>query len=82
MRNALVPFVTVVSIDIPLYLTGAVLTETVFSWPGMGRLFYDALTKCDYPVLMGILILGAVLIVIGNLIADLVYGLLDPRVKF
>jgi len=82
LRNALVPFVTVVSIDIPLYLTGAVLTETVFSWPGMGRLFYDALTKRDYPVLMGILILGAVLIIIGNLIADLVYGLLDPRVKF
>jgi peptide/nickel transport system permease protein len=82
LRNALVPFVTVVSIDIPLYLTGAVLTETVFSWPGMGRLFYDALTKRDYPVLMGILILGAVLIIIGNLIADLVYGLLDPRVTY
>jgi peptide/nickel transport system permease protein len=82
MRNALVPFVTVVSIDIPLYLTGAVLTETVFSWPGMGRLFYDALTKRDYPILMGILILGAVLIVIGNLIADILYGLLDPRIKY
>jgi peptide/nickel transport system permease protein len=82
LRNALIPFVTVVSIDIPLYLTGAVLTETVFSWPGMGRLFYDSLTKRDYPVLMGILVLGAVLIVIGNLIADLVYGLLDPRIKF
>jgi peptide/nickel transport system permease protein len=82
LRNALIPFVTVVSIDIPLYLTGAVLTETVFSWPGMGRLFYDSLTKRDYPVLMGILVLGAVLIVIGNLIADLIYGLLDPRIKF
>jgi peptide/nickel transport system permease protein len=82
LRNSLIPFVTVVSIDIPLYLTGAVLTETVFSWPGMGRLFYDSLTKRDYPVLMGILVLGAVLIVIGNLIADLVYGLLDPRIKF
>jgi peptide/nickel transport system permease protein len=82
LRNALVPFVTVVSIDIPLYLTGAVLTETVFSWPGMGRLFYDALTKRDYPVLMGILILGAVLIVLGNLIADLIYGVLDPRIKY
>lgn len=81
LRNALIPFVTVVSIDIPLYLTGAVLTETVFSWPGMGRLFYDALTKRDYPVLMGILILGAILIILGNLIADLIYGLLDPRIK-
>jgi peptide/nickel transport system permease protein len=82
LRNALIPFVTVVSIDIPLYLTGAVLTETVFSWPGMGRLFYDALTKRDYPVLMGILVLGAVLIVLGNLIADLLYGVLDPRIKY
>jgi len=82
LRNAMIPFVTVAAIDIPLYLTGAVLTETVFSWPGMGRLFYDSLTVRDYPVLMGIVILGAVLIVIGNLIADLLYGLLDPRIKY
>ena len=82
LRNSLVPFVTVVAIDIPLYLTGAVLTETVFSWPGMGRLFFDSLTKRDYPVLMGVLMLGAVLIVIGNLVADLVYGILDPRIKY
>jgi peptide/nickel transport system permease protein len=81
LRNALIPFVTVVGIDVPLYLTGAVLTETVFSWPGMGRLFYDSLTKRDYPVLMGALLLGAVLIIIGNLIADVLYGLLDPRIK-
>lgn len=81
LRNALIPFVTVISIDIPLYLTGAVLTETVFSWPGMGRLFYDSLTKRDYPVLMGVLMLGAVMIVIGNLIADILYGVLDPRIK-
>jgi peptide/nickel transport system permease protein len=82
LRNALIPFVTVVGIDVPLYLTGAVLTETVFSWPGMGRLFYDALTVRDYPVLMGVLILGAVLIVLGNLIADIVYGVLDPRISY
>src|SRR5215216_4060642 len=82
LRNALIPLVTVVGIDVPLYLTGAVLTETVFSWPGMGRLFYDALTVRDYPVLMGILVLGAALIIIGNLIADLVYGLLDPRITY
>ena len=80
-RNAMIPFVTVVSIDIPLYLTGAVLTETVFSWPGMGRLFFDSLTKRDYPILMGILVLGAVLIIIGNLIADVLYALLDPRIS-
>jgi peptide/nickel transport system permease protein len=82
LRNALIPFVTVMAIDIPLYLTGAVLTETVFSWPGMGRLFYDSLTKRDYPVLMGVLMLGAVLIVLGNLIADLLYAVLDPRISY
>lgn len=82
LRNSLIPLVTVVGIDVPLYLTGAVLTETIFSWPGMGRLFFDSLTVRDYPVLMGILVLGAVLIVIGNLIADLVYGLLDPRISY
>lgn len=82
LRNALSPFVTVVAIDIPLYLTGAVLVETVFSWPGMGRLFFDSLTRRDYPVLMGILLLGAVLIVIGNVIADLIYAKLDPRISY
>jgi peptide/nickel transport system permease protein len=82
VRNALIPFVTVVGIDVPLYLTGAVLTERVFAWPGMGRLFFDALTVRDYPILMGILMLGAVLIVLGNLIADVLYGVLDPRIKY
>jgi peptide/nickel transport system permease protein len=82
LRNALIPFITVVGIDVPLYLTGAVLTETVFSWPGMGRLFYDALTVRDYPVLMGILMLGAIFIVAGNLIADILYGFCDPRISY
>src|SRR5215216_306342 len=82
LRNALIPFVTVVGIDVPLYLTGAVLVETVYSWPGMGRLFFDALTVRDYPILMGILLLGAVLIVLGNLIADILYGVLDPRISY
>ncbi len=82
LRNSLIPLVTVVGIDVPLYLTGAVLTETVFSWPGMGRLFFDALTVRDYPILMGVLVLGAILIVIGNLVADLIYGLLDPRISY
>jgi peptide/nickel transport system permease protein len=82
LRNSLIPLATVVGIDVPLYLTGAVLTETVYSWPGMGRLFFDALTVRDYPVLMGILVLGAVLIILGNLVADLIYGLLDPRISY
>jgi peptide/nickel transport system permease protein len=82
LPNALIPFVTVVGIDVPLYLTGAVVTETVFSWPGMGRLFFDALNVRDYPILMGVLMLGAVLIVVGNLIADMLYGVLDPRISY
>ncbi|MCA9861751.1 MAG: ABC transporter permease [Thermomicrobiales bacterium] len=82
LRNSLIPLVTVVGIDVPLYLTGAVLTETVFSWPGMGRLFFDALTVRDYPILMGTLVLGALLIILGNLVADLIYGLLDPRIGY
>jgi peptide/nickel transport system permease protein len=82
LRNALIPLVTVVGIDVRLYLTGAVVTETVFAWPGMGRLFFDSLGSRDYPILMGTLVLGAVLIVLGNLVADLLYGLLDPRIKY
>jgi peptide/nickel transport system permease protein len=82
LRNSLTPFVTVAAIDIPLYLTGVVFIETVFSLPGMGRLFYDSLTRRDYPVLMGVLLFSALLIIIGNLIADLVYAWLDPRISF
>jgi peptide/nickel transport system permease protein len=59
-----------------------VFIETVFSLPGMGRLFYDSLTRRDYPVLMGILMFSAVLIIIGNLVADLIYARLDPRISY
>lgn len=82
LRNSLTSFVTVAAIDIPLYLTGVVFIETVFSLPGMGRLFYDSLTRRDYPVLMGILMFSAVLIIIGNLIADVIYAKLDPRISY
>ena len=82
LRNALIPFVTVVMLDTPLYLTGAVVTETIYNWPGMGRLFFDSLSARDYPVLMGLLVLGAVLIVLFNILADLMYGFLDPRIRY
>jgi peptide/nickel transport system permease protein len=82
LRNALIPFVTVVAIDIPFFLVGAVLVETVFSWPGLGRLFFDALRSRDYPVLMGLLVYSAILIVAFNIVADLLYAWLDPRVKY
>jgi len=82
LKNALIPFVTVVMLDTPLYLTGAVVTETIFDWPGMGRLFFDSLNSRDYPVLMGLLVFGAVIIVVFQVLADLVYGFLDPRIRY
>lgn len=82
LRNALIPFVTVVAIDIPFFLTGAVVTETIFNWPGLGRLFFDSLRARDYPVLMGLLVYAAMLIVAFNIIADLLYAWLDPRIRY
>jgi peptide/nickel transport system permease protein len=81
LRNAVIPLVTVVGLDLPQLFTGAVITETIFAWPGMGRLFYDSLVARDYPVEMGLLIISATLIIAGNLAADLAYAALDPRVR-
>lgn len=82
LRNALIPLVTVVMLDIPAIFSGAVVTETVFAWPGMGSFFNDALSKQDFPVLMGILMINAVLVILSNLIADILYAVLDPRIKY
>lgn len=81
LRNAAIPLVTVMGLDVPQLFTGAVVTETVFAWPGMGRLFYDSLVARDYPVEMGLLMVTAVLILAGNLAADLFTAALDPRVR-
>ena len=69
-------------LDIPAIFSGAVVTETVFAWPGMGSFFNDALNKQDFPVLMGILMINAVLVIVSNLIADILYAILDPRIKY
>lgn len=82
LKNALIPFVTVIALDIPGFLTGAVITETIFSWPGLGRLFFDSLRARDYPVLMGLLVFSAVLIVLFSIIADILYAVLDPRISY
>ena len=82
LRNAVVPLVTVMALDVPLLFTGALVVEVVFSWPGEGRLFYDALHNRDYPVLMGVLLISSFLILFGNLLADMLYGLLNPRVRY
>lgn len=81
LRNALLPVVTVLGLQLALVLTGAVLTETVFSWPGLGRLLYDAILARDTPVIMGAFIIMSVTVAIASLATDLVYAALDPRVK-
>ncbi len=82
LKNAAIPLVTVVALDIPELFVGALVTEQIYGWPGMGRLFWDAATRSDYPILMGILAVSSSLIVLANLLADVVYGYLDPRIRF
>jgi peptide/nickel transport system permease protein len=81
-RNAAIPLVTVVAIDLPVLFAGALFTETVYSWPGMGRLFVDSATRFDYSIVMGIVAAIAFLVVVSNLIADVIYGILDPRITY
>ena len=79
--NALLPMITLAGVQLPSVLTGALVTETVFTWPGMGRLFLDSLGYSDYPVVMGLLMFSAILTIAGNLIADIVVALVDPRIR-
>lgn len=79
--NALLPMITLAGVQLPSILTGALVTETVFTWPGMGRLFLDSLGYSDYPVVMGLLMFSAILTIAGNLIADIVVALVDPRIR-
>lgn len=79
--NALLPMITLAGVQLPSILSGALVTETVFTWPGMGRLFLDSLGYNDYPVVMGLLMFSAILVLIGNLIADIVVATVDPRIR-
>lgn len=81
LKNAALPLVTIIGLDIPLLLAGAVVTETIFAWPGMGRLFIEHLSRADTPVVMGILMIIAVAVITFQLITDIVYGWLDPRIR-
>jgi peptide/nickel transport system permease protein len=81
LRNALLPMITITGLHVPTLLSGALVTETVFTWPGMGRLFLDSISYRDYPVVMGILMFTAVLVLMGSLLADLLYGVADPRIS-
>ena len=82
LRNALIPLVTLFALDLPYIFGGTIFVETIFSWPGMGRLYYQAALDRDYPILLAVLIIGAGLIIMSNLLADVVYGYLDPRIRY
>jgi len=82
LKNAALPLVTVVGLDLPILLGGAIVTEGIFAWPGMGRLFIDHTTRSDFPVLMGILMMISVAVVIFQLITDITYTWLDPRIRY
>ena len=81
IRNALIPMITLAGLQLPTLLGGALVTETVFTWPGMGRLFLDSLGYQDYPVVMGLLMFSAILVLVGNLLADVLVAMTDPRVR-
>lgn len=81
LKNALLPVVTILGLSIPGLIGGSVIFESLFAIPGMGKLFYDGVMMRDYPVIMGILSIGAVLTLVGNLIADISYALVDPRIR-
>ena len=81
LPNAALPFITLIGLDLPFLLAGAVVTERIFAWPGMGRLFIDHTERSDFPVLMGILMLIALAVVIFQIITDIVYSFVDPRIR-
>jgi peptide/nickel transport system permease protein len=82
LKNAAIPLVTVIALDMPELFVGAIVTEQIFGWPGMGRLFIDSALRSDYPVLQGILAISSALIIMSNLVADVLYGWLDPRIRY
>jgi peptide/nickel transport system permease protein len=81
LRTALLPFVTIVMLDTAIVVSGAVVTESVFAWPGLGGLFYEALLRRDYTVLMAFLMLTSSAVIVLNALADVLYRVLDPRVR-
>ena len=82
LRNALIPLISIMALNLAAIFSGAVITETVFAWPGIGRMFVQAMFARDYPLLMGILMMGSTMVVVFNLVADVLYGILDPRIRY
>jgi len=82
LRNALIPLITILALTIPALFAGAIITETIFSWPGMGRMQIDAIANFDWPVVQGLLVIEAFLFIFANLFADVMYAVVDPRIQY
>ena len=82
LRNAFIPAITLLGSLLPAVLSGAIITEQIFNWPGLGRLFFEAASGRDYPLLLAMLLLGTVLTIVGTLLADIGYGIIDPRIRY
>jgi dipeptide transport system permease protein len=81
LRNALIPVVTVIGLQVGVLLGGAILTETIFAWPGVGKWLVDAIQRRDYPVVQGGILLIATVVMLVNLLVDMLYGLINPRIR-
>lgn len=81
-RNSLIPLITLICLALPGLFGGAIITESIFSWPGMGRMFIDAVANVDWPVVQGLLVISAALVVFSNLLADVLYAMVDPRIQY
>lgn len=82
LRNALIPIITLLGLSLPFLLGGAVIVETVFAWPGMGKLTVDAIFARDYPLIIGCTLVSGVMVILGNLLADILYAIVDPRIRY
>jgi peptide/nickel transport system permease protein len=82
LRNAMIPLITLIGLALPGLFSGALITETIFSWPGMGRMLIDAIANVDWPVVQGVLVITAGLVVLSNLLADVMYSVVDPRIRY
>jgi peptide/nickel transport system permease protein len=82
LRNALIPVVTILGLQVAGLLTGSILTESVFNWPGLGRATVAAIQDRDMPIIMGLMVYGAIIVLIVNLITDILYALIDPRIRY
>ena len=82
IRNALVPVITIVGLRIPVLFSGAIVTEAIFSWPGMGQVFYQAVLASDWPIAQAIIVITAFLVIFSNLLADILYAVVDPRIRY